>query len=103
MKKAKFVMLEGAPISWDEFVGEVRKMLADQKGQMRAIESRTGLTYRWIVDFKRGVYRDVTTELVIRLAQGLGLSVKMVVSRARVAKAPVARASAPLRKPASKK
>lgn len=87
-KPPKVVQYKNVAMSWDEFIGEVRKLLVARKGEMREIEKDTGLTYRWIIDFKRQVYRDVTADNVIRLCQWLGLRFRVHVDAAQVADRP---------------
>lgn len=71
-KNSKVVSINGRALSWDEFVGEVRTLLK-AASNVRQIERDSQLTYRWLIEFKRGTYRDVTADNVIRLAQALGL------------------------------
>lgn len=79
MKSSKVVNLNDRLMSWDEFVGEIRDLLKAHKGHMTTLASENGLSYRWLVDFKRGVWREVTADMVIRLAQGLGMTFKVLV------------------------
>lgn len=70
---------------WDEFVGLTRAKLLEKKGDWKAISEGAGLTYRWLRTFAQGEYRDVTADMVIRLARRLGMKFHIVVSEAGAA------------------
>lgn len=85
---------------WDEFVGLTRDRLLTQKGDWKAIADEAKLTYRWLRTFARGEYRDVTADMVIRLARRLGMKFHIVVSEAGAAAKAVVPTPLPvLRKP----
>lgn len=84
-KHKETIFLNDKPLTWDEFVHEIRTLFHEEIGRKRAIAKKAGLTYRWTIDFDRGLYKDPTADKVFRLARALGVSFGIVVKDIKVA------------------
>ena len=79
-------------LAWDEFVATVRATLIARRGEWLDLAQQNALTYRWLRSFVHKRYRNYTADMVIRLAQGLGMrfTVRVEFMHGRVPPGPLA-------------
>lgn len=63
--------------TWEEFVAAVRQRVVDEKGDWPALCERAGVTYRFLLTFAHQTREEPTATRVMRVAQALGMRVKM--------------------------